>query len=196
MSNIDGPQTMDNLQLAQQFAINNGLNIVSDLFGTYFVVQKEGQEAFKIAHLRKKEKGGVILGATTYAKVEDALAEVAKRGASEATAPIASVPDVAVVEAYCKANGVKASDHVHAGYVTLSKPIHDRVRDWRVYKRVGTTLVPVDGRLSDRWAANAKVRQLGGPEATGILTGAHVYPYGNNFARPSERAPAQDGKAA
>lgn len=184
---------------ATEFAAKNGLNIVSDMFGKHFVVQQEGQEAFKIAHVDTKT-GRVLFMATTFASLDKAIKEIKRRTKIEAsTEAVVSVPDATVIEAFCRKTGDKASDHVHQGYVTLSKPVEDRKRNWRVHKRVGTTLVPLEALHPDRWAAYAKVKALGGELPTTMLNGHFVFPFGNNFARPvpaARNVEERDGKAA
>lgn len=181
----------------EAFALTNGLNIVSDMFGTLCVVQAEGTQAFKVLRVDRKAKGGIVLGATLYNTLEAALLHIHKRGGIlDPTERIVSLTDNEVADAFCRANGYKVSDDSHAGYMSISRPIQDRVREWKVARRVGRKLVPLDGTSPDRWGSLAKVRQLGGLEPTEHLRGPHVFPYGNNFAKPARKAAEDQGDKA
>ena len=170
---------------ATAFALEQGLIIVSDLYGHMFVVQQEGQQAFKIARLKLTAKGGAALGSRTYASLDHAVAYMKERtGYATPTVRVASIPDQVVVQQYCAEHRAKATDHVHSGYVAISVPIRDKMRKWEICRRVGTTLMPLSKiTVRDQWGARAAVERLGGREVTAELTGPFKFPYGDGYGK-------------
>lgn len=173
--------TTTNADRATAFAIQTGVNIVSDLFGDYFVVHAERDEVYHLAKIDPAAHGGVRWSSKGYRDLETAMREAKERGQGPVT-PLMSLPDQAAVNDFCKRHGMKASDDCYNGYVVVSTPIRDQIRKWHVAKRVGNSLKLVDDNVKDRWAARAQAQRLGGTtEPRAVLGGPFMFPFGNNF---------------
>lgn len=92
--------------------------------------------------------------------------------------------DQQVVDEFCRKTGMKASDDMYGDYCVVSQPIGNAKRRWCVAKREGDELRIDRDNMTDRWAARSTAQKLGGPTATGMLSGPHMWPYGGQFRKP------------
>lgn len=182
-----------NADRATAFAIQAGVNIVSDMFGDYFVVHAERDEVYHLAKIDPTAHGGVRWSTRDFKDLALAKLTALNRGGDHIT-PLISVPDQTAVNDFCQRTGMKASDDMYGDFVVVSAPLRDQIRRWHVAKRVGNSLKLVGESEKDRYAAKGKAQRLGGTtEPRTVLGGPFAFPYGNNFhGQPLKRRVKKD----
>jgi len=185
------PRATTSADRATAFAIQAGVNIVSDLYGDYFIVHAEHDEVYHLAKIDPEAHGGVRWSTKDFRDLGQAKLTALERSQGAPVTPLLTLPDQIAVNDFCRRHGMKASDDVYGGFVIVSKPIRDQMRRWHVAKRVGNSLKLEEGEEKDRYAARGRAQRLGGTtEPSTVLDGPYMFPYGNNFhGQPLPRRP-------